>query len=554
MKKKLAARVGALAMVLAVAMFMILPDMVRAGGDSDIQPAASSTEAPSTGVAPPPPLTPPSTEAPSTETPSTEVPSTEAPSTEVPSTEAPPSTEMPSTEAPSTEAPAVPSTETPAPEVTTPQTPVPENPSTENPGQNNEMPNAGTEGSTEAGNGLKTPDWELNTRTVSPVERGEFIYSDVGATGKDFVIEGTTITGYNGPGGNIAIPQGITAIAPNAFYGNITITGVSFPGSLTTIGSSAFNGCSNLESVSMPGSITSVGASAFANCTGLSSAELSPSTGNVAQGEFFNCVSLTSVTVPEGISSIESDAFGSCSNLSSISLPASLSSLDLAAFASDVNLSSITVAGGNGAYSSSDGCLYTAGANQLLLCPQGKTSIAFSQGMTSIAGGAFAGCGYLSNISIPKATNTIASEAFSSSGIRSVTIPSEVNSIGSMSNWTPDIVYGYSSSVAETWANDNGYVFQPLDSSDVPKDDETESETETEDPVKGESGSNTSTVTAATSTVSEGVTANIDRVKDTTPKTGVEDYTIYLLCLAVFMFGLACMAYSKKVEYEEKNE
>ena len=60
-----------------------------------------------------------------------------------------------------------------------------------------------------------------------------------------------TITGYTGPAGGVAIPVAInsllvTAIGPQAFYGQSNVTSVTIPNSVTDIGENAFNLCSGL--------------------------------------------------------------------------------------------------------------------------------------------------------------------------------------------------------------------------------------------------------------------------------------------------------------------
>jgi hypothetical protein len=44
---------------------------------------------------------------------------------------------------------------------------------------------------------------------------------------------------------------------------------VSIPDSVTSIGVNAFFGCSSLSNVTIPGSVASIGKAAFANCRGL---------------------------------------------------------------------------------------------------------------------------------------------------------------------------------------------------------------------------------------------------------------------------------------------
>ena len=86
-----------------------------------------------------------------------------------------------------------------------------------------------------------------------------------------FVIENGVLTKYNGPGGNVVIPGGVTSIGSSAFSKCSTVTSVTIPSGVTSIGSSAFHNCSKLSSVTIPDSVTYIGSYAFANCTALTS-------------------------------------------------------------------------------------------------------------------------------------------------------------------------------------------------------------------------------------------------------------------------------------------
>ena len=55
---------------------------------------------------------------------------------------------------------------------------------------------------------------------------------------EEFVITDGVLTGYNGPGGDVTIPESVTAIADSAFAGNTSITNVTVPASVQSIGSS----------------------------------------------------------------------------------------------------------------------------------------------------------------------------------------------------------------------------------------------------------------------------------------------------------------------------
>ena len=57
-----------------------------------------------------------------------------------------------------------------------------------------------------------------------------------------FIMEGGTITGYTGPGGDVVLPASATAVADYAFAGNAAISSVTIPANVTSVGSYAFSG------------------------------------------------------------------------------------------------------------------------------------------------------------------------------------------------------------------------------------------------------------------------------------------------------------------------
>ena len=98
---------------------------------------------------------------------------------------------------------------------------------------------------------------------------GDFEYSISG--GK------ATITGYTGSDADVTIPGSIqhenvtypvTAIGNDAFSFK-EFNSVTIPDGVTSIGENAFFGCPSISSVVLPGSVTSVGTCAFAHCNSL---------------------------------------------------------------------------------------------------------------------------------------------------------------------------------------------------------------------------------------------------------------------------------------------
>jgi hypothetical protein len=73
------------------------------------------------------------------------------------------------------------------------------------------------------------------------------------------------------------------------------------PDSMTSIGENAFFGCESLTSITIPNGVT-----------------------NIDENVFRNCESLTSITIPDSVTSIGRNAFAKCHNLISITIPKGL--------------------------------------------------------------------------------------------------------------------------------------------------------------------------------------------------------------------------------------
>ena len=297
----------------------------------------------------------------------------------------------------------------------------------------------------------------------------------------------------------------------------------------------------------------------------------------------YGCSSLSGINIPGAVSSIGSQAFGNCSGMSSITIPASVSSMDMSAFNGCNNLAEINVESGNGSYASHDGAVYNASLTQLIYCPIGKSSLELSPNITTIGAAAFSNCPYVYELKIEDdSVTTIEADAFTGSGIGSVRIPKSVTSIGSQSSWTPDVIYGYKNSQAEQFADDNGYIFSPLDGDDDPDPGEDDPDPGEDDPDPGEDdpdpgeddpdpgkkdptkptnpskpgGSNSTGTSGTTQTGTGGTSGNrtttsasrsmgTAQVGSNTPKTGVPFDARYLLCAGVFLTG-AYLVISKK--------
>jgi len=292
---------------------------------------------------------------------------------------------------------------------------------------------------------------------------------------------------------SVTIPASVTSIENQAFTVCPNLTSVTFQGANTNIGNGSFNNSGSLQtayaangigryklggetwaivaeaSTINPSNITSIvdldtwldaqpantAATAYTvklnvsnlggiagvnirqtltnNSTKYVSLDLSGITmTSIGDTAFAGCTSLTNITIPASVTSIGQMAFLGCTSLTAITIPASVTSIGQQVFQNCTSLTAITVDSGNTNYISDQGVLYNKDKTVLVAYPAGKTgTLTIPDSVTSIGGGAFAGCAAFTNITIPASVNSIGQMAFSGcTSLTSITLSASVTSIG----------------------------------------------------------------------------------------------------------------------------
>ena len=148
----------------------------------------------------------------------------------------------------------------------------------------------------------------------------------------NFRISGTILLKYLGAESRVAVPEGITAIAEEAFAGNETIDRVILPDGLLEIGSGAFRDCLLLQTIVIPQGLRRIGSGAFENCVKLLRIELPQTVSRLEKGAFKRCRALREVNLGGNLEQVEEQVFFQCRCLEKITFPDTLTSIGGLAF------------------------------------------------------------------------------------------------------------------------------------------------------------------------------------------------------------------------------
>ena len=142
---------------------------------------------------------------------------------------------------------------------------------------------------------------------------------------------------------SIQLPNSLQYIG-NSCFGATGLTEVNIPNSVTYLGQNSFGSCSNLHTVYLPEGIEELQGSTFNYCTSLSTI-VWPANSNIKRIEYscFRYTDLTEITIPEGVQRIANDVFSDCYKLKKVSFPSTLKSIDTNVFMGSSSLEELTL-------------------------------------------------------------------------------------------------------------------------------------------------------------------------------------------------------------------
>lgn len=231
----------------------------------------------------------------------------------------------------------------------------------------------------------------------------------------------------------VVLEEGIVSIVEESFRESTLLSKINFPSTIRSIGEGAFQGCNLSGVIELPESLSSLGAdsdgksypAAVFNGCRITAFSIDENNGFFSTDEngilydkykttLLDCpdaIDLTSVVVPESVTAIDNYAFSKVSGLKSITLHDSVYSIGTRAFAYS---GIVSFAFPKNLTQVSDGMFYH--------CVD-LVQVDLHDNIGAICDSAFSQCSSLETLDIPSSCYSIGASAFSSTAIKSITLP-----------------------------------------------------------------------------------------------------------------------------------
>lgn len=149
----------------------------------------------------------------------------------------------------------------------------------------------------------------------------EITYSE---TPQFSIEEGGTLVGYDGPGGEVIIPDGVVRVEKEFLLSRRpAVRRLVLPDTVTSIGKRSFSSLA-LKELTIPSSVSEIGEEAFWKCEKLKTLHISEGVIHIEAGAFKECSALEEVTIPASVTTLGDEIFAGCVSLKHIRIPSHL--------------------------------------------------------------------------------------------------------------------------------------------------------------------------------------------------------------------------------------
>ena len=252
----------------------------------------------------------------------------------------------------------------------------------------------------------------------------------------------------------VILPKGLKEIGKGAFYSCTSLRTLDIPESVDSLGKWMVEKCSNLEtvrlhnglkkltqstffrcgisSIHIPRTVTEIPAYCFSECSNLKQIYLHNEITSIGEGAFKDCYALEQFTVPQGVTVLSLHVMSNCTNLNRVNLHEGITSIEAAAFENCKSLRTVVTPEFSKEGKSPEQLpkslksLETRAFAETAL----ETISLGSTQITMIDAFTFKGCKYATSVHLPETLRQINLSAFESSGIKYISIPPKVVSIG----------------------------------------------------------------------------------------------------------------------------
>ena len=234
---------------------------------------------------------------------------------------------------------------------------------------------------------------------------GHIFYTKIQGSGS-----GRILLSYEGPGGEVKVPEGVVWIGEEAFAYCTHVTDVVLPEGVWCIDRKAFFR-SGIRNISLPDTLKRIGELAFTQ-TPLTGIDIPDQTENVERRAFFEAAHLQKAKLPERITSLEPGVFSGCVSLKDVILPAGLKYIQGSAFQNCISMERIRLPEG----------LAVVWRDAFSGC-RSLVEVYLGDSVELIGYAAFSGCTSLEKMRIPEGLKMTDGDAFENAGRFTLTGP-----------------------------------------------------------------------------------------------------------------------------------